>query len=631
MSQPNFRPDASEKPPLATLSVAALGVVFGDIGTSPLYTMKEVFSGNHPLGITPESVLGILSLLFWSLTLVVSVKYVVFVMRVDNRGEGGIMAMLSLVHRALAERPRLAAAMLPLGLFGAALFYGDGMITPAISVLSAVEGLEVGTPAFTPWVDPLALVVLTALFMLQRKGSAHVGKLFGPVMVIWFATLGSLGVLNILRQPDVLAAFNPLYALHFFAHHGSYGFLVLGGVVLAVTGGEALYADMGHFGRKPIRLAWFLFVMPALLLNYFGQGALLLADPKSLENPFYLMAPGWTLFPLVILATLATIIASQAVISGAFSMTHQATQLGYLPRMQIRHTSERQIGQIYIPFINWLLLAGVVALVLGFRDSNSLGAAYGMAVTGTMTITTILGFIVVSMLWRWNRVLTVAGLLVFLAVDLAFFAANLVKVADGGWFPLASGAVIFVLLATWKRGRELLAARTQSESIPLDPFLKRLEQDPPLRVPGTAVFLSPHPGIVPRSLMHNLAHNKVLHERNVFVTVVTEDVPFVPVSARTDVREVCPGCFSLVVHYGFMQIPNIPRALSRCQLCGSRFNMQETSFFLNRETLLPSRTPGMPLWREALFAWMSRNAQSPMGFFQIPSNRVIELGTQVRL
>jgi KUP system potassium uptake protein len=631
MSQTASPPTPADKPPLATLSLAALGVVFGDIGTSPLYTLKEVFSGSHPLGVTPESVLGILSLVFWSLTLVVSVKYVLFVMRVDNRGEGGIMAMLSLVHRALADRPRLASAILPLGLFGAALFYGDGMITPAISVLSAVEGLEVATPAFAPWVDPLALGVLVGLFMLQRKGSAHVGRLFGPVMVVWFSALGILGTLNILRQPDVLGALNPLYALRFFVDHGGYGFLVLGGVVLAVTGGEALYADMGHFGRRPIRLAWFLFVMPTLLLNYFGQGALLLADPKSLENPFYHMAPAWALFPLVILATLATIIASQAVITGAFSMTHQATQLGYLPRLAIRHTSEREIGQIYIPFINWLLLAGVAALVLGFRDSNSLGAAYGMAVTGTMTITTILGFIVVSLLWRWNRLLTFAGLLAFLAVDLAFFTANLVKVADGGWFPLAAGAGVFVLLATWKRGRELLAERTRADAIPLEPFLKSLQEHPPLRVPGTAVFLSAHVDIVPRSFIHNLAHNKVLHERNVFVTVLTEDVPFVPVGARTDVREICPGCFSIVVHYGFMQIPNIPRALSRCAVCGHKFEMLETSFFLNRETLIPSKAPGMPLWQEALFAWMSRNAQSPMGFFQIPPNRVIELGTQVRL
>ena len=631
MSPSHPRASPVDKPPLATLSMAALGVVFGDIGTSPLYTLKEVFAGTHPLDVTPESVLGILSLVFWSLTLVVSVKYVLFVMRVDNRGEGGIMAMLSLVQGALPDRPRLASAVLPLGLFGAALFYGDGMITPAISVLSAVEGLEVATPALTPWVDPLALGVLVGLFSLQRKGTAHVGRLFGPVMVVWFSTLGILGVLNILRQPDVLAALNPLHALRFFADHGGYGFLVLGGVVLAVTGGEALYADMGHFGRRPIRLAWFFFVMPTLLLNYLGQGALLLADPKSLENPFYHMAPTWALLPLVILATLATIIASQAVITGAFSMTHQATQLGYLPRMAIRHTSEREIGQIYIPFINWLLLAGVVALVLGFRDANSLGAAYGMAVTGTMITTTILGFIVVSVLWRWNRLLTIAGLIAFLVVDLAFFTANLVKVVDGGWFPLAAGAVVFVLLATWKRGRDLLAERTRADAIPLEPFLKNLQEHPPLRVPGTAIFLNAHADIVPRSFIHNLAHNKVLHERNVFVTVLTEDVPFVPISARTQVREICPGCFSVIVHYGFMQVPNIPRALSRCTVCGHKFEVLETSFFLNRETLIPGKMPGMPLWRIALFAWMSRNAQSPMGFFQIPSNRVIELGTQVRL
>ncbi|MEW5768925.1 MAG: potassium transporter Kup [Pseudomonadota bacterium] len=616
---------------LPALALGALGVVFGDIGTSPLYTMKEVFVGPHPLAISHANVLGILSLIFWSLIVVVSVKYVIFVMRADNRGEGGIMAMMALVQRAVHDRPGLARALMALGIFGAALFYGDGMITPAISVLSAVEGLEVATPALQPVVVPVAVGILVALFAIQKKGTARVGNLFGPVMTLWFATLAFLGVAHILRFPEVLGAVNPLHALHFFAANGGYGFLVLGAVVLAVTGAEALYADMGHFGKRPIRLAWFFFVLPALMLNYFGQGALLLQNPKAAENPFYMLAPEWAIYPMVGLATAATIIASQAVITGAFSVTRQAIQLGYLPRMVIQHTSEREIGQIYIPFINWSLLAGIVALVLGFQSSTHLAAAYGIAVTGTMAIDSILGFVVVTILWRWHPAITVAGLLVFLTVDLAFFGANATKILHGGWFPLAVGAVVFVLLATWKRGRLVLLERTQSGSLPLQPFLEGLLAHPPQRVPGTAVFLNANLETVPRSLLHNLAHNKVLHERNVFVTVITEDVPYVPAEQRAQVEEFGPNLFRVRIHYGFMQTPNVPKALARCAICGQSFNMLETSFFFSRETLIASKLPGMALWREALFAWMARNAQSAMGFFRIPPNRVIELGTQVEL
>jgi KUP system potassium uptake protein len=613
------------------LAASAIGVVFGDIGTSPLYTMKEVFAGHHPLEPSTDNVLGILSLVFWAITIVVSVKYVAFIMRADNNGEGGIMALIAVVQRAVSPGTRLGWLLAVLGIFGASLFYGDGMITPAISVLSAVEGLQVATPALRPLVEPLSLVVLIILFAIQRHGTQHVGRFFAPVMALWFFTLALLGVVNIRAEPAVLAAVNPLHALDFFARHQGYAFLTLGAVVLAVTGAEALYADMGHFGRTPIRLAWFGFVLPALLLNYFGQGALLIRHPEAVSNPFYMQAPEWALPPLIALATAATIIASQAVISGAFSVTRQAIQLGYLPRMQIVHTSEHAIGQIYIPFINWTMLSGIVILVLMFGSSSNLAAAYGIAVTGTMLIDTLLGFVVVIGLWRWNRWLAIAGLIAFLTVDVAFFGATSLKIVEGGWFPLLVGVVVFTLLSTWKRGRQLLLARLNSGAIALTPFIEGLMAHPPVRVPGTAVFLTASKDGVPHALLHNLAHNKVLHERVVFLTVITENRPFVPAAERVEIEDLGHDFYRVVVHYGFKDEPDIPAALALCGEKGLTFDMMQTSFFLSRETIIATGLPGMAPWREQLFIHMARNAESAMSFFRIPTNRVIELGTQVEI
>ncbi len=624
----NHTPDATNR--TAPLALAALGIVYGDIGTSPLYAIKEVFAGAHPLPITPDNILGILSLVLWTLVIVVTIKYVAFIMRADNRGEGGIMALMALTLRK-AESPRGRMAIMLAGIAGAALFYGDGVITPAISVLSAVEGLEVATPALKAYVIPVTIGVLFALFAFQRKGTAGIGALFGPIVCVWFAALAVLGIVNIAAEPGVLKALSPSYALDFFLAGPRVGFLALGGVFLVATGSEALYADMGHFGRKPIQLAWFGVVLPALVLNYFGQGALLIHHPDAIENPFYLLAPRWALYPLVALATAATVIASQAVISGAYSLTRQAIQLGYSPRMEVQHTSEREIGQIYMPAINWTLLVAVVALVLGFRSSTSMAAAYGIAVSSTMVITTALAFIVVRRMWGWGWIRS--GLLIssFLAIDLAFFAANATKIEDGGWFPLVFGLGVFTLMSTWKRGRQLLNSRMKSEAIALDPFIQGLDVESVTRVPRTAVFLAGNPDAVPHALLHNLKHNMVLHERVAVVTVRVEDVPHVPEIDWVEVEKLPKNFYRILVRYGFKDDPDIPRALEMCGRSGVAFDMMNTSFFLGRETLIPRLGSEMPLWREKLFIAMFRNAGSAAVFFNIPPNRVVEMGTQVVL
>jgi len=613
------------------LIVGAIGVVYGDIGTSPLYAMKETFSGVHGLAPEPQNILGILSLVFWALTIVVSLKYVLFMMRADNKGEGGIMALIALTRRLARANPNLRWLLAVLGLFGAALFYGDGMITPAISVLSAVEGVAIPAPALESWIIPLALVILVLLFLFQPRGTAGVGKLFGPIMLGWFLVLALLGIINILQYPVVLKAINPAYALDMLLHHGWHGFLVLGTVVLVITGAEALYADMGHFGRYPIQFAWFGFVWPALLLNYFGQGAMLMHDPEAARNPFYLMAPSWALYPLIALATAATVIASQAVITGAFSVTRQAIQLGYIPRMRILHTSERAAGQIYIPFVNWFLMLGVVALVVGFRSSSNLASAYGIAVTGTMAIDTLLAFFVVYGLWRWHWLAAVAIVAVFLVVDLAFFSANFMKIIHGGWFPILIAAILFTMLSTWKEGRRILIRRLHADAMDIGLFLSSIERHPPVRVPGTAVFLTASPSGVPHALLHNLAHNKVLHEKVVLLTVTIADVPHVPDDERIEIELLGSGFYRIIFHFGYKDDPDVPATLARCEPLGPEFNMLETSFFFSRETLIATRIPGMAPWRERLFIAMARNAASAMTLFKIPTNRVIELGAQVEL
>jgi KUP system potassium uptake protein len=615
---------------MAAVTLAALGIVYGDIGTSPLYSLKEVFgSAHHPVPITEGNVLGILSLVFWSLMFVVSIKYVVFIMRADNKREGGIMALMALVLRG-EKNPARARVLMLLGLFGAALFYGDGMITPAISVLSAVEGLEVATPAFKPYVIPITLFVLAALFMIQKRGTATVGAMFGPIMMVWFVVLGLLGVLEIVKVPQVLAALNPTYAVAFLATHGNLGFLSLGAVVLALTGAEALYADMGHFGRNPVRVAWFSLVLPALALNYFGQGALLISDPKAIENPFYLLAPAWALYPMVALSTVATIIASQAVISGAYSITQQAMQLGYAPRMEVQHTSGEQMGQIYLPGMNWALFAGVVALVLGFGTSSNLAAAYGIAVTGTMAITTVLGYVVARSLWNWPLWRSVALFGAFLFVDLGFFGANAVKIKDGGWFPLAFGLVVFLFMSTWKRGRALLNSRLEADSLPLEAFIASASLGCNT-VPGAAVFMTTNTSAVPHALLHTMKHYKSLHERVVLVNVVVLDVPHVPPAQRVAVEPLNTQFYKVKVFFGFMDTPDLPEALEWCAEQGLRLEMMDTSFFLGRETLIPKAGSGMAVWREKVFIAMVRNARSAADYFMLPPNRVVELGAQVVL
>ncbi|MDD5297895.1 MAG: potassium transporter Kup [Rhodocyclaceae bacterium] len=615
---------------LTALSLAALGVVYGDIGTSPLYALHEVFGGeHHPVPITPDNVLGILSVIFWSLMVVVSLKYVLFIMRADNKGEGGIMALMALALRPIPEGSFQRKLIIALGLFGAALFYGDGVITPAISVLSAVEGLEVATPAFKPYVLPISLTILVILFAVQRHGTAAVGRLFGPIMVLWFLTLGVLGVISIARYPVVLGALNPWHAFQFFEFNPVLGFFALGATVLALTGAEALYADMGHFGRKPIQFAWFGMVLPALLLNYFGQGALLLHDPKTIANPFYLLAPDWLLYPMVVMATVATVIASQAVISGAFSITQQAIQLGFSPRMEISHTSDEQIGQIYLPGINWTLLIAVIALVVGFGSSSNLAAAYGIAVTGTMFITDILAYVVARYVWGWAPWRAFLGCLPFAIIDLAFFSANSVKILAGGWFPLVFGLGVYLLLTTWKRGRELLSGRLAADAMDTKSFIPGMEYV--TRVPGTAVFLTQNLENVPHAMLHSLKHYKALHERIVLVSVKILDVPRVTEPRRVVVERLPNEVWQVQVFYGFMEQPALPPALEQCAEDGLHFEPMDTSFFLGRETLIPRLHSDMCFWREKIFISMFRNAGSAASFFGLPANRVVELGTQVVL
>ena len=614
------------KQALPAITVAAIGVVFGDIGTSPLYALKEIFNGHHPIPVTPENILGVLSLVFWAIIVLVTIKYVAIIMRADNRGEGGSLALLALVTEK-AKNPRLAWIITLLGIFAAALFYGDSMITPAISVLSAVEGLEIITRDLKPYVIPITLGILTGLFAIQKHGTGAMGKLFGPVMVAWFAVLAILGVLQIVHNPAVLLALNPLFAVFFISEHPGLAFLALGSVVLAVTGGEALYTDMGHFGRFPIRLAWFGFVMPALVLNYFGQGALLLVEPEAIASPFFHLAPDWALIPMVGLATAATVIASQAVISGAFSVARMSIQMGLLPRMQIIHTSGMEEGQIYVPFTNWSLYLAVVALVIGFKSSSNLAAAYGIAVTGTMLIDTILVAFVMVLIWKWNKLLValVAGSL--LVVDIAFFAANAIKIPEGGWFPLVIGLVSFTVLTTWRRGRRMVSEEMAKQSIPMDDFIESI--DGVHRIYGTAIFMTSAKDGVPPALLHNLKHNQVLHERVVLVTVQTTDTPIVNDMERIYLHRMQKGFMRLIVRYGFMESPDIPGALELCKGHGERFDMMETTFYLSRETIVPSMARGMLPARARLFAVMSKNATSASDFFHIPTNRVVELGTQL--
>ncbi len=615
---------------LTALALGAVGVVYGDIGTSPLYSMKEIFVGHHPLAVDPLHIYGVLSLIFWSLVVIVTLKYVLLILRADNKGEGGSLALLALIQRRTGGG-RWTGGLVMLGVLATALFFGDCMITPAISVLSAIEGLAVVEPNFTPFVLPISVGILIGLFMLQARGTALIGRFFGPVMLIYFLAIGILGVISIVANPEVLFALNPVWAVRFFAHDHVLAFLALGSVVLAVTGAEALYADMGHFGRRPISAAWLCLVFPMLMLNYLGQGALLLRQPGAAENPFFLMAPDEWRLPLVILATLATVIASQAVITGAFSVVQQAVQLGLMPRVRIEHTSASAAGQIYVPSANWALMVMVMLLVLMFGQSSNLAAAYGIAVTGTMFISTCMIGVLIVRVWNWP--LPLAGLLtaIFLLVDGVYFASNLTKVPDGGWFPLLVGIFAFTMLTTWARGRQLMIARMREAAMPVKVFVKSAANSA-TRVPGTAVFMTSSADGVPHALLHNLKHNKVLHERVLLLTVKIEDVPYVDMTKRTSsMEDLGQGFYRLILRYGFMEDPDVPAALNLTKQCGPDFRMMDTSFFLSRQTLLASERPGMALWREKLFSWMLRNAESAMEFFRLPTNRVVELGSQVEI
>lgn len=614
----------------AALLIAALGVVYGDIGTSPLYTMKEIFAGSHAMAVTPDNVLGALSLIFWGLTLIISVKYVLFVMCADNRGEGGIMALMALaLHTRHMRHER--AAIIALGLCGTALFYGDGVITPAISVLSAMEGLEIAAPTLKPYVLPAALAVLAVLFWLQSHGTEKVGKIFGPVMLTWFAALAWLGYQSLAQDTTILRAVNPMYGLHFFQVHGWHGFLALGAVVLAFTGAEALYADMGHFGRQPIRFAWFFLVFPALVLNYFGQGALLLRDAAAVQNPFYLLAPDWALYPMVALSTVATVIASQAVISGAFSITRQAIHLDYLPRLHLVHTSSEEMGQIYVPAMNFLLLVIVAVVVLNFESSTNLAAAYGIAVTGTMVITTLLALVVALDAWKWPPLLAVVVFGAFLVVDGALFGANAMKIPQGGWLPLALGAIIYLLMSTWRHGRNVLFQHLQRESRSLMGFLQEIAAAPPLRVPGVAIYMTSRHLSLPPHLLHNFEHNRVLHQTVLLLTVEIEDIPRVAESERIELEPLEEGFYRITARYGFMQTPHVPRALVLCRAQGLGVDLTDATYFIGRETLLPSPKKDLNPWQERIFLLLFRSASDPVAYFRIPPRLVMEIGAQYQI
>ena len=618
------------KSPLPALILGAIGVVYGDIGTSVLYAVKEVFGHGH-VPFTIENVYGILSMFVWTLTVIVSIKYVVLVLRADNEGEGGLVAMLALASRAVHDRPRLRQVLLVVGIFGTSLFYGDGVITPAISVLSAVEGLEVVSPQFRHYVIPITLVVLFGLFAVQKRGTAGIGRFFGPITLAWFVAIAVLGVHQVLTHPEILKAISPHYALKFIWDNPGTSFIILGATVLCVTGAEALYADMGHFGKGPIRIAWFSVVMPALILNYFGQGALLLENPAAVKNPFFMMAPEWALIPLVLLATAATVIASQALITGAFSVTRQVIQLGYLPRLNIEHTSVKTAGQIYIPFVNWGLFVAIVLAVVMFRNSSSLAAAYGIAVTTDMLITTVLTFFVIRYAWKLPLAVCIASTSLFFIVDFAFFASNLLKLPEGGWFPLLIGGAIFMMMLTWKEGRRLMGEVQRAEAIDLRDFLDSVFVSPPVRVEGTAVFLTAEPGVVPNALLHNLKHNKVLHEQNLFVTVRSHEVPWIPMNKRIEMEPLGHHCWQIIVHYGFKNDIDLPRALEHAKLRGCQLEPMTTSYFLSRDVVTPTLGSGMAPWREKLFAQMHHNASGAANFLGLPTNAVVELGSKVEI
>ena len=629
----NSGPESQQRSSTAALTLLALGVVYGDIGTSPLYAVKETFSPAHGIPLEPQNILGGLSAIFWSLMIIVTLKYVTLIMRADNKGEGGIMALLALALSSVKGKERLRGPILLLGVFGGALFFGDAVLTPAISVLSAIEGLEVGTTAFKPYVVPIAMCVLLALFGFQSRGTAFVGLVFGPVCALWFLALAAAGLHNIVEHPIVLDALNPMHALRFTTSHGFASFIVLGAVLLAITGAEALYADMGHFGKRAIRIAWFGLVLPALVLNYFGQGALLLSNPAAIENPFFLAYPTWALYPMVVLATAATVIASQATISGAYSTTKQAIQLGFLPRVNIVHTSVRHIGQIYIPVVNWILLIVVLGAVAGFGSSSKLASAYGVAVMGTMLVTTILTFFVIRYGWGYPLTVCIATTGFFIFIDAAFFSASLVKIADGGWFPLITGGALYFLMLTWRRGRQLMEAQLRSSTVPLQAFVDSLLRNPPHRVPGTAIFLTATPDAAPAALLHNLKHNSVLHEQIVVLTVETLEVPWVAPEDRVSAEPIGPGCWRATVRFGFKDSTDVPRALLKARARAFDLDPMRTSYFLSRETVAPARNGGaaMAPWRKRIFAAMVRNAGTAADYFSLPTNRVIELGAKVEI